>query len=96
MYLKCDKNIHDAGHHGANTISPTENSDNSTPVDMQGAADLQQRDMGSAPPVTGERLSMTDSVLEGIPAGGKEVDKLLGTKLNSLDLATAGRSLRIR
>ncbi|KAK9915782.1 hypothetical protein WJX75_004084 [Coccomyxa subellipsoidea] len=85
-----------AGHHGANTISPTENSDNSTPVDMQGAADLQQRDMGSAPPVTGERLSMTDSVLEGIPAGGKEVDKFLGTKLNSLDLATAGRSLRIR
>ena len=39
---------------------------------------------------------MTDSALGGIPAGGKEVDTLLGKKLDSLDLATAGRSLRIR
>ena len=39
---------------------------------------------------------MTGPVLEGVPAAGKELDALLGTELNSLDLATAGRSLRIK
>ncbi len=47
-------------------------------------------------PLPAERLSLTDSVLEGIPAGGKEVDSLLGTRLNSLDLATEGHALRIK
>lgn len=39
---------------------------------------------------------MTGPVLEGVPVAGKEADALLGTDLNSLNLATAGRSLRIK
>ncbi|BDA44002.1 hypothetical protein COCOBI_05-1860 [Coccomyxa sp. Obi] len=83
-----------ASHHRAVTTSPAEANSCSK------MAQVPEEQPGSwAAPRTAAKATeklMTGPVLEGVPAAGKEVDDLLGTELNALDLATAGRSLRIK